>query len=389
MAKKKYTLNRNWLTIPEGGGGGEPTKYIKDITKSNTTLTATKKDGSTVTWQDGSSGGGEPVFVISGSAEYLSTDQAMEITFTSESPYTELQAFYTQNGRLPRIIAHIELNRSGTTLTVIDMDLYANTVEDDVIRLVGALAEGSSSPSISYISVDLESDNQEGYIISKPLQARLTNTSTINVRDIYVANRVWFDNYFIDKPSLSTLLDTVARLEEKELPTFVNNKYLKVVNGNLQWEDAGGSGGATYYLHTVSFDTNNGDFHWQIGAITTSSTQYTSLDAFWNDIRKIVTIFGTPNLGSSYKELYLNGAMAENGTIFTRGIDDSFSVVTKDISRAIVDEQSFGDYGVEPLDYALATKKRKAKKEIKKTDTKKIGLIQWIKNKFKNRKIAR
>lgn len=177
------------------------------------------------------------------------------------------------------------------------------------------------------------------------VQPPLTADSEIEVK------KIWFDNYYIDKLSLSTLLNNVDRLVEKELPTFVNDKYLKVVNGALSWEDAGGSGGNKYYIHTVSFNTlTSPEIHCQVGVITKNSATYQNFDAFWNDRKKIVTFFGTPNMISN--ALYFNGAMADNFAIKARGVtfeNGEFFTDVIDIEYSDIDAQSFGDYGVEEL----------------------------------------
>lgn len=124
---------------------------------------------------------------------------------------------------------------------------------------------------------------------------------------------------------------------------------LEVVNSTIR--ATGGSGGAKYYLHTVSFNTTTSpEIHFQVGVISKSASTYANFDAFWNDRKKIVTLFGTPNMTSN--ALYFNGAMADNFAIKARGVtfeNGEFFTDVIDIEYSDIDAQSFGDYGVEEL----------------------------------------
>ena len=294
---------------------------------------------------NGGGGDAEPVYVITGTATITDPTSLKDIpiNITSTNIYNELATFFNINNRLPRIIMNLSLSYEGTIISNIFLDLIANAVEQNEFSLAGSSNDLSSSGiSVSYVDIKIKTTEQTGLLTATPLQTRLDSDSEIEVK------KIKFDNYYIDKPSLSALLTNVNRLVEKELPEFVNDKYLKVVNGALSWEDAGGSGGSKYYLHTVSFDTDSGNMHWQIGALTKNSTTYTSLDAFWNDVRKIITIFGTPNQASSTKEIYFNGALGD-GDILVRGVDSNFDVVVDTINKSSVDLGTFADWGVEEL----------------------------------------
>lgn len=235
------------------------------------------------------------------------------------------------------------------------------------------------------------------------LQPKLDSESIIEVKQI------WFGHYYIDEPSLEAMLDAVAELEERALKTpsvapsaiqlvaiGTNGAQQQInVGGGLAIDNStlhttgGGGGGNPLYLHTVSFNTlTSPEIHFQVGVISSSASRYANFDAFWNDRKKIITLFGTPNMRSN--ALYFNGALADQYTIKARGVtleDGEFTTDVIDIGYSDIDAQSFGDYGVEPLDNSsLKSKTIKQVSKKKKTKIEKVSIWKRIKNLFKRGK---
>lgn len=84
-------------------------------------------------------------------------------------------------------------------------------------------------------------------------------------------------------------VDNQVATKQDKLPTYKNDKYLKVVNGALSWEDAGGGVEHQLYLHDIycivpseaTIDDYWGEFH--IYIINTNSSPMSASDIFYGN----------------------------------------------------------------------------------------------------------
>lgn len=184
-------------------------------------------------------GSGEPVYVISGRATITDPSDLtdIEIDITSPNYYSELRAFFDENGHLPRIVADIEIITGTTTLRTVELDMYANNVDSDKIDIQGSLVE--ETVSLSYIEFVIKSTEQEGHLSAIQLQERLTTDSAIRVREIHFPSRTIVDDNYLSNIAKKT--EIVANPVDTATTSLSKIKLYDTV-----YSISGGSGTGSY-----------------------------------------------------------------------------------------------------------------------------------------------